>query len=375
VRERTRKSNHVTLAIIVTACLLVFLGVLLLLSLGLRSDQATSRPSPVVAQRNRPLRRPPSEPLRERRTSDSKTIARPRQPRDRDAAEWAPPIGSAHDSSTTSDPAAEAIGGDLGAAERPTAPKEIGELPEFPDPAPDELPDFAGLPSEEEPDAMDPKREGTEPGDKSVPGQLSAPSPADGEEAKPPAQGPAGPTDEEVAALAASLKDARTAISEQRWEQAIATLEDAQALPKQPEHQAKYDRLYLLAHYARDFQSALKEAIAALESGDEIEVGSSTVVGVVDTSGDRITLRVRGTNLKYDAEDLPAGLAVAIADTWLDQDDPVSLVLKGAYLATLPDAREDRLAKAREFWQQAADQGIAEVGDLHQVIGDTYDLQ
>jgi hypothetical protein len=115
----------------------------------------------------------------------------------------------------------------------------------------------------------------------------------------------------------------------------------------------------------------LTEAVRSLKSTDEISVGSSTVVGVVQVQGDSLTVRVAGANRTYTVETLPSGLAIAIADRWLKPADPVSLVLKAAYLASLKDAREDRLTKAREWFHEAAQQG-ADIGDLEKVLDDRY---
>ena len=124
-------------------------------------------------------------------------------------------------------------------------------------------------------------------------------------------------------------KPAHAAILDGKYDAAIAELGKVESLPKLPEQHSKYERLMLLAGYAKNFQSALKSVVAGLQAGDEIEVGSSTVVGFVSAANDSITLRVTGANRTYALDSLPAGLAVAIADRWLKKDDPVSLAMKG----------------------------------------------
>lgn len=178
---------------------------------------------------------------------------------------------------------------------------------------------------------------------------------------------------EEVATLAKTLKAAHAAILNGRYEAAEAELNKVEPLPKRPEDHAKYERLTLLAGYAKNFQAALKKAVAGLHPGDEIQVGSSTVVGFVSAAKDSITLRVTGTNRTYALENLPAGLAVAIAERWLNKDDPATLAMKGAYVASLKDLDEERKAKAREWLEEASKKGIA--GELHKVLDDTYDLE
>jgi hypothetical protein len=161
---------------------------------------------------------------------------------------------------------------------------------------------------------------------------------------------------------------------DQKFDRALAELEKARSLPMRPEHRAKFDRLDLLAQYARNFQSALAEAIGALQVGEEIAVGTSTMVGVVQTAGQRITVRDQGANRTYTVDKLPAGLAIAIADKWLKKDDPVSFVLKGAYLATEKDAGPDRVTRARDFFAEAGRRD-ASFADLGKVLDDTYELE
>jgi len=182
--------------------------------------------------------------------------------------------------------------------------------------------------------------------------------------------GQPGPT--EVAALATALKSARAKLENSDFDGALAELAKVESLPKLPEHQAKYQRLRLLTEYAGRFQSALAEALKNLEAGDLISSGPNSAAGVVTVTADQITLKINGQNRKYAIKDMSPGLAVAIADTWLDKNDPVCLVAKAAYLASLKDARDDRLAKAREWFQEASNRGV-DIGDLGKAIDDQYD--
>jgi hypothetical protein len=184
----------------------------------------------------------------------------------------------------------------------------------------------------------------------------------------------ATPQPADLAALEAALKEARAAVLARKYDTAIEQLNRLASVPKTPDQQALCDRLNLLAQYAQNFQSALSEAVADLRAGDEIELAESTVVGVVEVQGDRITFRSQGRNVTRAIDDLPPGLAVAIADRWLAKNDPVSLVVKGAFLVARQNAKESELAKAREWWSEAAGAGF-DLGDLPKVIDDSYELQ
>jgi hypothetical protein len=179
------------------------------------------------------------------------------------------------------------------------------------------------------------------------------------------------PTPEELQRLDQGLTDAWKSVRERKFESALSELDKLSQLPMTDEGAGRYQRLHLLSQYAQNFDTALRDAISALKGGDELEVGTSTVVGVVETQPDQITVRVAGANRTYTTESLPPGLAIAVADTHLDAGDPVSLVQKAAYLATLKDARDDRLAKARGWFREAAGKGV-DIGDLEKVLDDRY---
>jgi hypothetical protein len=202
------------------------------------------------------------------------------------------------------------------------------------------------------------------------PGPETKPQP---ENAKPATESPP-PTREEVAALARALAAARAALTNGKPEIARRELQKAKDLPKLPEHNAKFARLMLLTDYAKNFRSALGEALSQFKVGDQIPVGKSTMAGVVSASADKLTIRLAGENRTFTVDQLPAGLVLAIADASPRKDDPVALVLKATYLATLKGANADQLSTAREWFQQAAQKG-ADVGDLAKVLDDKYDLE
>jgi hypothetical protein len=203
--------------------------------------------------------------------------------------------------------------------------------------------------------------------------KAEATKPTETPETPKPAPGATTVKPEEAAALAKTLKTAHEAILDGKYDAALAELDKVEALPKLPEQHAKHDRLTLLAGYAKNFQSALKSAVAGLHPGDEIEVGNSTVVGFVSSAQDSITLRVTGANRTYALDRLPVGLAVAIADRWLKKDDPVSLATKGAFVASVRNLDDERKAKARQWLEEASKKGVE--GELHKVLDDTYDLE
>ncbi len=176
---------------------------------------------------------------------------------------------------------------------------------------------------------------------------------------------------EQIQALSNALAGARKALEAHRHDDALAQLAGIQNLPMREDDFQRYQRLQLLVQYSRNFREELAQAIAELQGGDEIPVGTSAVVGVVEADRDWITVRVAGANRTYRLDALPAGLAIAIADLRLADSDPVSLVVKAAYLASRDDVRDDQRQKARDWFREARQQGV-DIGDLEKVLDDTY---
>jgi hypothetical protein len=188
-----------------------------------------------------------------------------------------------------------------------------------------------------------------------------------GIEPSPPSAGQ--PTAEQIQALSDALAGARKMLEANRHDDALAQLAGIQNLPMHEDDFQRYQRLQLLVQYSRNFREELAHAIAELQGGDEIPVGTSAVVGVVEADRDWITVRVAGANRTYRLDALPAGLAIAIADLRLADSDPVSLVVKAAYLASRDDVRDDQRQKARDWFHEAKQQGV-DIGDLEKVLDD-----
>ena len=186
-----------------------------------------------------------------------------------------------------------------------------------------------------------------------------------------PANGRQAPTPQQIQQLSSALAAARAALERGRFEEALTRLADIEDLPMLADDVSRYQRLHLLIQYARNFHDELASAVAELKGGDEIPVGTNAAVGVVQTGAEHITLRVAGTNRTYHLEALPTGLAIAIADLRLADSDPISLVVKAAHLASRPGVRDDQLQRARDWFREAKENG-ADIGDLEQVLDDTY---
>ena len=182
----------------------------------------------------------------------------------------------------------------------------------------------------------------------------------------------AKPTKEQVAQLEAALKKARLALSEQSFDDAEAEAVKAEKVAVLPEHQALVERLRLAIDHTRLFRQALAEAAGKLEAAETIKVGSSTVVAIVETFPDKITVRVNGMNRAYSFANIPPGLAAAILDTKRIGGEPDSRILKAMFVATAKDADESDVADARG-WLQEVQSSDPNAAALLMFLDDSYE--
>jgi outer membrane biosynthesis protein TonB len=182
------------------------------------------------------------------------------------------------------------------------------------------------------------------------------------------------PTKAELMTLGKALTQGRSALAKQDFVAADQAIAEAEGLAKLPEHQEMAARLKEVASYVKQFRNAVDQALKALQPGAEIKVGNSTMVVVVQVSEDRLTIRRAGGNVTYAIGEIPAGLTMALADSWLNENDPVNRVIRGSYFAVAEGAEEVHREKARKYWDEAQSAGI-DIKHLLPFLTDKYDLE
>jgi hypothetical protein len=178
-------------------------------------------------------------------------------------------------------------------------------------------------------------------------------------------------TQDDLRALSKAMTTARDAMSEHNFEEANAQLKVAEKHAKTPELRAKVERLWQINNMTQQFREAVVAAIQDLEAGEVFKVGGSTQVAVVETFPDKLIVRIAGMNRTYRVADLPAGLAVALADMKLDTADPGNRVIKGAYLLSGKNVDSDVVEKAKTWWDEAQLGGV----DVSKLLPVFHDLK
>lgn len=182
------------------------------------------------------------------------------------------------------------------------------------------------------------------------------------------------PTVEELKLLGETMTAARAALGKQQFEEADELIAKAETLAKMEEHQAKVARLKEVANYVKQFRHAIDEAVKALQPTDTFKVGTSTQVIVVEKGPNTLVVRTAGANKTWMLDALPQGVAVALADQWLDPANPVNRVIKGAYVAVDKPDDADSRQKAKTWWEEAQLGGV-DVSHLMPFLTDKYDFE
>jgi len=165
----------------------------------------------------------------------------------------------------------------------------------------------------------------------------------------------------------------RTALSERNSSVADEQMKIAAELATSPVFDAMYQRLDLLVKYTKIFDQLLKQSLAELQAGAELEIGTSTIAAVVEVTEEQITLKVAGDLKVYPIDKMGKGLVLGIVKKKFDMQRSGSVMAVGAYLATRKGSTDTDRQKAVEYWQQAVGMG-ADIGDLEEVLNDTYDF-
>lgn len=171
---------------------------------------------------------------------------------------------------------------------------------------------------------------------------------------------PAAPTVDpaQIARLNHLLVDARRKLAERNQVEAERLVAEAKSLASTPEQTDRVDRMATLVKYVGEFWGAVRDALAALKVADEIDVGTTKVV-VVESDKQSLTIHLGSGNRHFTLRELPSGLAIALANRWLDPNKPANKVFIGSFCAVdpkLPDGPEI----ARRLWTEAAAAGISD---------------
>jgi hypothetical protein len=192
------------------------------------------------------------------------------------------------------------------------------------------------------------------------------PQPEPEPEPEPEPQPPPMITPQEKAALKKSLVAARQAMTDGDLVAAREQLAEAEKLARSDEHVALVERTKELEHYLSEFWSAFDKAYAGLQPTNTITVDTAEAA-IVEVRPEAIVIKWFGRNRTIPRQGMPAGLVMAIANEWFDEQ-PANKVVKGAFYFV-----NGKADKAQQLWTEAAASGVP-VQSLMKLLEDGDEL-
>jgi hypothetical protein len=172
-----------------------------------------------------------------------------------------------------------------------------------------------------------------------------------------PASKPA--TAEEKAAVAESLAAARAALGERNFKKASEQLDLALLEASSTETQTSVQRMQSLDEAVRAFWKAIGQRLAEMKPVDQLSVNGKEMV-VVNVEPELFSVRFDGQTVEYSLTKpptakgaLPVDMALWLAQDYLQEGDPNTKILVGAFLAVDPNGDRGR---AQQLWQEASSQ-------------------
>jgi len=161
---------------------------------------------------------------------------------------------------------------------------------------------------------------------------------------------------ERAAAIRTSLTAARDALALGDLDKVDELLDQAMFDASTDTLRAQVEGVRAVRAYVGSFWNAVRESLKTVNSGTEIEIDGDIVIVVeISRNRDNLVVRMRGANRRFDVQQLPAELAVGLAQRWLDKDDVNSRAFIGTYLAT--SGRRDDAQRGRRMLNEAKGAG------------------
>ncbi len=181
-------------------------------------------------------------------------------------------------------------------------------------------------------------------------------------------------TAQEKATWKKQMRQARNLLGERQYEQAKELLGKIEPTAKSGQQKAQLRRLSTVADFAEQFNSAMMSALDELKADGvgEITVGNQVII-FVDSSDEKLVVRMNGARKQFLWKDIPINLAYGYADLKLDQG-PKSAAAKASFAAVHTKMNPAAIENARKLMQSAS---AAEVvpADTHEVFEDDYALE
>ena len=172
----------------------------------------------------------------------------------------------------------------------------------------------------------------------------------------------------------AAMTKARKAVDKADFETFHKQMELALPLSTSDEMVSKHARLDQLGQLYEIFIKAIDQAKSKLNAGETLSV-AKTQVNIVEIKDDLLIVRIQGKNERHAWDQLPPGIAMALADLTLNNQEPTDNAARAVYFTLSPatPASKGLFAKrVKDWFEKSVGKGTIRK-DLEQALTDTYE--
>jgi hypothetical protein len=134
---------------------------------------------------------------------------------------------------------------------------------------------------------------------------------------------------------------------------------------------AKRARLDQLGQLYEIFIKSVREAKSKMRGAETLSVGK-LLVGIVEIKEEELVVRVQGKNEHYAWDRLPPGIANAMADLTLSEQEPTDIAARAVYFSISPARNELFNKKIAGWFEKSIGKGQIRK-DLVQALTDNYE--
>ena len=148
-------------------------------------------------------------------------------------------------------------------------------------------------------------------------------------------------------------------------------MEIALPLSSNDEMVSKQARLDQLGQLYEIFISSIREAKTKLKGAETISVGKLQV-NIVEIKEDQLIVRIQGKNERFTWDRLPPGIAMALADLTLSDQEPTDIAARAVYCSLSPTRNQLFAKRIKDWFEKSVGKGTIRQ-DLVQALTDTYE--
>ena len=151
-------------------------------------------------------------------------------------------------------------------------------------------------------------------------------------------------------------------------------IELALPLSTNDEMGSKHARLDQLGQLYEIFNKSLHQAKSKLNAGETLSVAKMQV-NIVEIKDDFLIVRMQGKNERYAWDRLPPGIAMALADLTLSDQEPTGIAARAVFFSLSPATAASKLLfakRVKDWFEKSVGKGTIRK-DLEQALTDTYE--